>query len=305
MKNAGSEAAEGAKSAAGEKSQVGEDLGKSEKGDLESAADKSVADGSQKLDVDAPEKPDVDGSQKPLDDVEKPDVEGSQIDGSQQPDIDAPDKSDIDGSQKPLEDVSKPDLDAETPDVGDKLDDESTEKADVEKPDVDVEGSKKPLDDATSQKPDVPDVDASKAGEELDKPKLTGPYGVQDNWEITNATGVVIGTLQKDQDVTPQDLVGTSIKEIDQEGNLIAKSGSIVGKVDLISNLASETGALELVGPFEVNDEHEIKNAAGAVVANLPEEVTLGGQSIKEIDVEGNVMNGKQRPQYQNTHNVN
>lgn len=328
LKKGGSEAAEGAKSTAGdlEKPEAAEDLGKSEKGDLKSTTDKSVAggsqkpgvdgsqiDGSQKPDVDAPEKSDIEGSQKPLDDVEKPDVEGSQIDGSQKPDIDAPEKSDIEGSQKPLDDVSKPDLDAEKPDVsaadksevaGSQIDDASTEKADapdapeVDKPDVDVEGSQKPLDDAAFQKPDAPDVDTSKAGSaaDLDKPKLTGPYGVQDNWEITNATGVVIGKLQQDQDVTPQDLVGTSIKEIDQEGNLIAKNGSIVGKCDLISNLGSqvdEVGKLDLVGPFEVNEEHEIKNAAGEVVANLPEEVTLGGQSIKEIDLEGNVKNGK------------
>ena len=63
-----------------------------------------------------------------------------------------------------------------------------------------------------------------------DKPELSGPFGVQDNGEVTNATGVPVGKLVDGQ---PQDLVGTSIKDIDGQGNLVKESGSIVGKVEL------------------------------------------------------------------------
>lgn len=63
-----------------------------------------------------------------------------------------------------------------------------------------------------------------------EKPMLSGPFGVQDNGEIANATGVVVGKLVEGE---PQDLVGTSIKEIDEDGNLKAESGSTVGKAEL------------------------------------------------------------------------
>jgi hypothetical protein len=59
----------------------------------------------------------------------------------------------------------------------------------------------------------------SQAGE---APGLAAPFGVQDNGEITNATGTVVGKLAEGE---PRDLVGTSIKEIDSEGNLKAESG--------------------------------------------------------------------------------
>jgi hypothetical protein len=59
----------------------------------------------------------------------------------------------------------------------------------------------------------------SEAGE---APGLAAPFGVQDNGEITNATGTVVGKLAEGE---PRDLVGTSIKEIDSEGNLKAEGG--------------------------------------------------------------------------------
>lgn len=57
---------------------------------------------------------------------------------------------------------------------------------------------------------------------ESESPELAAPFGVQDNGEITNATGTVIGKLAEGE---PRELVGTSIKEIDSEGNLKAESG--------------------------------------------------------------------------------
>jgi hypothetical protein len=64
--------------------------------------------------------------------------------------------------------------------------------------------------------------DSAVGGLENDKPELAAPFGVQDNGEITNATGTVVGKLAEGE---PRDLVGTSIKEIDSEGNLKAESG--------------------------------------------------------------------------------
>jgi hypothetical protein len=57
---------------------------------------------------------------------------------------------------------------------------------------------------------------------ETEAPELAAPFGVQDNGEITNASGTVIGKLAEGE---PRELVGTSIKEIDAEGNLKAESG--------------------------------------------------------------------------------
>ena len=59
---------------------------------------------------------------------------------------------------------------------------------------------------------------------EVEQPELGAPFGVQDNGEITNATGTVVGKLAEG---SPQELVGQSIKEIDAEGNLKAESGKL------------------------------------------------------------------------------
>ena len=96
-------------------------------------------------------------------------------------------------------------------------------------PKPEEEGSQKPLEEGA---------------EAVEKPEIKGPFGVQDQGEITNASGVVIGKLAEG---TPQDLVGTSIQDIDAEGNLVNKSGSIVGKAELNPTLpgkeASQAGS--------------------------------------------------------------
>lgn len=65
---------------------------------------------------------------------------------------------------------------------------------------------------------------------DVEKPKMVEPFGVQDNGEIANVTSVPVGKLLERQ---PQDLVGTAIKDIDEQGNLVAESGSTVGKAEL------------------------------------------------------------------------
>jgi hypothetical protein len=72
-----------------------------------------------------------------------------------------------------------------------------------------------------------------------EKPEQSDPFGVQDNGEITNASGVPVGKLVEGE---PQDLVGTSIKEIDEDGNLKAKSGSTVGKAELNPEVLGQGG---------------------------------------------------------------
>jgi len=89
-----------------------------------------------------------------------------------------------------------------------------------------AEGSQKPLEEGA---------------EGAEKTDVKGPFGVQDHGEITNASGLVIGKLQEGE---PQDLVGQSIAEIDEEGNLKNKDGSIVGKAEL--NPTLEKGESQL-----------------------------------------------------------
>ncbi|EPE30792.1 hypothetical protein GLAREA_03759 [Glarea lozoyensis ATCC 20868] len=231
-----------------------------------------------KQDLEGTEKPDVEGADKPdVDDVKDGESVNPDVEGVEKPDIEGSDKPGVEGADKPdVDGVEKPDVEgAEKPDV------EGAEKPDVEGVDA-------------SEKPDGADVDAPGA-EDVKKPELSGPFGVQDNGDITDATGVVIGKLA---DGTPQDLVGTSIKDIDGEGNLLAENGSILGKADLKSELLdkkdeAEAAKPELVGPFDVEESGEIKNAEGQVVANLPEGQDLEGKSIKDIDSEGNLKDEK------------
>jgi len=91
-----------------------------------------------------------------------------------------------------------------------------------------IEGVEEAADEAAEGAPNAPEVE---------KPELAGPFGVQDNGEVTNATGEPIGHLAEGN---PVDLVGRSIKDIDSEGNLKAGSGSVVGKVELNPKILGE-----------------------------------------------------------------
>jgi len=86
----------------------------------------------------------------------------------------------------------------------------------------------------------------SKVDEAID---LSGPFGVQDNGDITNATGVPVGKLLEGD---PQDLVGTSIKDIDSQGNLVKESGSIIGKAEVKPELLEKAGE---AAPSEVGSK--------------------------------------------------
>ncbi|KAI0113475.1 hypothetical protein F4814DRAFT_440770 [Daldinia grandis] len=68
-----------------------------------------------------------------------------------------------------------------------------------------------------------------------------GPFTVADGGKVTDQHGKIIGKLADDSDL--QDLVGKDVVGIDDQGNLLADSGTIVGKV----NIAPEGSIAERV----------------------------------------------------------
>ncbi|TVY39162.1 hypothetical protein LOCC1_G004807 [Lachnellula occidentalis] len=165
-----------------------------------------------------------------------------------------------------------------------KQESEGTEKGEGEKGEGTEkgEGSQKPLEEGS---------------EAVEKPEIKGPFGVQDQGEITNADGVVIGKLAEGK---PQDLVGTSIQDIDAEGNLVNKSGSIVGKAELNPTIAGKEGSeanskLEGEKP-EVPEGEELpegeKPEGELAEGELPE-----GEKPEGELAEGEVPEGEEKPE--------
>lgn len=165
-----------------------------------------------------------------------------------------------------------------------------------------TEGSQNPLEEATegSQKPtegaegiEKPEVEGSKAdlekgAEDIEKPDVKGPFGVQDKGEITNASGLVIGKLVEGE---PQDLVGQSIAEIDEEGNLKNKTGSVIGKGELNPTLekgSQDASELPEGSKAEVPEGELPKDAEGSKV-----EVPEGAEGEKPEVPEGEVAEGE------------
>jgi hypothetical protein len=149
------------------------------------------------------------------------------------------------------------------------------------------------------EKPDLekPDLEKSEAGE---TPELAAPFGVQDNGEITNASGAVVGKLAEGK---PTDLVGTAIHHIDEEGNLKAETGSTLGKAEISPELLEKaaSGAGSKLGDAkpeadlpegEIPEGEEKLGEAGekldeAKPDELPEdEEKLGetAEDLKEVD---------------------
>jgi hypothetical protein len=105
-------------------------------------------------------------------------------------------------------------------------------------------------------------LDSAKS--DIEAPELAAPFGVQDNGEITNATGNVIGKLAEGE---PRELVGTSIKEIDADGNLKAESGSTIGKADISPELLekAEGAGSELGSKVPEDAKSKVDDIAGGV----------------------------------------
>ncbi|RFU27349.1 hypothetical protein B7463_g9009, partial [Scytalidium lignicola] len=124
---------------------------------------------------------------------------------------------------------------------------------------VDTEGNVLDQDGNIIEQADLEDG-ASKVGEEaagstVQHPVLEGPFHVKDSGEVTNTAGVTIGNLV---DAKPEDLDGRSIKDVDAQGNMMAESGSVVGKVDLNEEALKQA-------------ENEVPTAEGELEEKLPE----------------------------------
>ncbi|OTA94224.1 hypothetical protein M434DRAFT_273847 [Hypoxylon sp. CO27-5] len=76
---------------------------------------------------------------------------------------------------------------------------------------------------------DVPSLSPSVANKVV--ALFEGPFTIADGGKVADQHGKVIGKLADGSDI--QDLVGRDVKEIDSQGNLLADSGTIVGKIDI------------------------------------------------------------------------
>jgi hypothetical protein len=60
---------------------------------------------------------------------------------------------------------------------------------------------------------------------------LKGPFEIQESGEVANAAGSPIAHLTNGE---AKDLAGTSVKDIDEQGQLQTEDGDVVGKADLL-----------------------------------------------------------------------
>jgi hypothetical protein len=131
------------------------------------------------------------------------------------------------------------------------------------------EGAEEALDEAGKKKEGV-EGEASEAAEGVEKPEIEGPFGVQDNGEVTNAKGLPIGKLAEGD---PKDLVGRSIHEIDDEGQLLAEGGSVLGKVEFSPEVLEKGGE-------EAGEGEETKPLDPSILDGL--KVNKLGKVVKE-----------------------
>ncbi|KAI1370381.1 hypothetical protein F4677DRAFT_438558 [Hypoxylon crocopeplum] len=76
---------------------------------------------------------------------------------------------------------------------------------------------------------DIPSLSPSVANKVV--ALFEGPFTVADGGKVTDQNGKIIGKLADGSDL--QDLIGKKVEGIDGEGNLLADSGTVVGKVDI------------------------------------------------------------------------
>jgi hypothetical protein len=188
---------------------------------------------------------------------------------------------------------------------GDVLDEEGNiiGKADLlEEAKSQVEDASSKLDEPLKKVDPEPETDDLKHGaDDIEKPELAAPFGVQDNGDLTNATGDVVGKLSKG---TPQELVGTSIKEIDPEGNLLNETGSTIGKAEIQpellegSNLDDKVDGASAVGS-QVPESEKLKDGELpehekiAAASQIPDDSQVGEK------LEGASTAGSQLPEHE------
>lgn len=139
-----------------------------------------------------------------------------------------------------------------------------------------VEGTESALKKPMQEIDPRPEEDATSKVEHAadeEKPELDAPFGVQDNGEITNAKGGIIGKITEG---SPQELVGTSIKEIDHEGNLKVESGSVVGHGEIQPELLEAHSGLTEGAVSKLDSKVD---GASAVGSHLPDQEKIGEKS--------------------------
>ncbi|OWP05467.1 hypothetical protein B2J93_6374 [Marssonina coronariae] len=130
----------------------------------------------------------------------------------------------------------------------------------------------------------------------VEKANLTAPFGVQDNGEITNASGAVVGTLAEGK---PLDLVGTAISAIDSKGNLKAETGTTLGKADiqpeLLNDRASDDGT-QISDKADSAVELEDGEAVKRDVEDATSQKLVGSEAAGE-DVKSKAQESLQAPE--------
>ncbi|KAI0899039.1 hypothetical protein F4806DRAFT_493541 [Annulohypoxylon nitens] len=152
---------------------------------------------------------------------------------------------------------------------------------------------------------DIPSLSPSVANKVV--ALFEGPFTIADGGKVTDKQGKIIGKLASGSDI--QDLVGKDVKDIDSQGNLLADSGTIVGKVDIapegsiaqrikeeVPEAADRLNALELQaqkvapiqipsfapsvadkviamfeGPFNIAEDGQVTDQNGKILGKLAE----------------------------------
>ncbi|KAI2629971.1 hypothetical protein GGR54DRAFT_587159 [Hypoxylon sp. NC1633] len=152
---------------------------------------------------------------------------------------------------------------------------------------------------------DIPSLSPSIANKVV--AQFEGPFTIADGGKVTDQKGNVIGKLAEGSDL--QDLVGQKVEGIDGEGNLLADSGTIIGKIniapegsiaerikELVPEAAPRLDALEqqaqqappiqipsfapsvadkviamFEGPFNVAEDGQITDQKGKILGKLAE----------------------------------
>lgn len=124
------------------------------------------------------------------------------------------------------------------------------------------------------------------------------PIGRVDGFgKVVDEEGRFVGKV--DGDIPEGSIVDTEGDILDSEGNIIGKSEPLeeeAGEEEMEGTANDAAEGLEkpeLAGPFTVQDNGEVTNAAGIPIAKLTEgePEDLVGQPIEEIDEEGNLKN--------------
>lgn len=165
------------------------------------------------------------------------------------------------------------------------------------------EGQTEPVEEATNGAAAV----AHTNDEEAEEDSVVPAGSVDEHGNVVNEEGDIIGKV--DESVPAGSMVDQEFDVLDSEGNVIGKANpvgeaaegakeaaegateGVQGATEGAEGAAEGVEKPELKAPFGVQDNGEITNAVGEPIGKLAEgePQDLVGQSIKEIDAEGNL----------------